>query len=394
MDMPHSPFDENIDRRHTFSLKWDRYADRDIIPLWVADMDFRSPPAVIEALRRRIAHEVFGYTRPNPSLNEAVVAYFQRAHGVTVDPDWIVWLPGCVPALSMACGAAGNPGDQVLTCTPVYPPFLHVHRDSERQCQTVPLVTNAEGQYQMDMNALEAAVTRTTRVFLFCNPHNPVGRVYSRAEVEAVAKFCARHDLLLCSDEIHCDLILDEAARHVPVLALPQELCAGTITLMAASKTYNIAGLACALAVIPDASLRRRFIRSGGKRIPEISPLGFVATEAAYREGEPWRQELLAYLRGNYHAISRFVTSEIAEISMTPLQASYLAWLDVRKLGLERPSDYFEQHGLGFSDGRDFGAPGFLRMNFACPRALLETALQRLKDAVCRSERSEGPASY
>lgn len=393
MDMSHSPFDQCIDRRHTSSLKWDRYADRDIIPLWVADMDFRSPPVVVEALRQRIAHEVFGYTRPSSGLNESVVSYFQRAHGVTVDPDWIVWLPGCVPALSMACGAAGNPGDQVLTCTPVYPPFLHVHRDSERQCQTVPLVTNAEGRYQIDMDALEAAVTSTTQVFLFCNPHNPVGRVYSRAEVEAVAEFCARHDLLLCSDEIHCDLILDEAVRHVPVLALPPELSAGTITLMAASKTYNIAGLACALSVIPDASLRRRFVRAGGKRIPEISPLGFAATEAAYREGEPWRQELLAYLRGNYQAIARCIASEVPEISITPLQASYLAWLDVRRLGLEQPADYFERHGLGFSDGRDFGAPGFLRMNFACPRALLEKALQRLKAAVCRSERSEGPAS-
>lgn len=377
-----SIFDSIIDRSGTGSLKWDRYAGRDILPLWVADTDFMSPPAVRDALQRRVQHGVFGYTHPTKELNDTVCAYLRREHAVEVDSQWIVWLPGCVPALSMACASRGEPGDRVLTCTPVYPPFLHVHRDSRRELDLVPLLPDSEGYYRLDWKGLESAVTPRTRVFLFCNPQNPTGRVFTADEVERVADFCQRHQLVLCSDEIHCDLILEPSRRHYSVLRLPPAQQPPVIALMAASKTYNIAGLACAVAIVPNSELRRKFLRSAGKLLPEISPLSFVATEAAYRDGDSWRQELLEYLRQNRDVIASFLAEHVPQVSMTPLEATYLAWLDVRALDLDNPHAFFEQHGLGFSNGVDFGAPGFLRMNFGCRRSLLHEALQRFQRAV------------
>ena len=263
-------FDQEIDRRHTGSLKWDKYRDSDVLPLWVADMDFASPPAVVEALHRRVNHTVFGYSRAHQELIDATVEYLHRAHEITVDPSWIVWLPGCVPALSMACGAAGKPGEHVITNTPVYPPFLHVHRDSGRQLINVPLAFDSESNsgYTMDFDAMEAAVTKDTRIFLLCNPYNPAGRVFNRSEIDQLIDFCDRHNLTLCSDEIHCDLIFDDAgSKHHSAISFAEPIRSRSITLLAASKTYNVAGLACAYAVIPDPTLRRRFIHAGGKLI-------------------------------------------------------------------------------------------------------------------------------
>jgi cystathionine beta-lyase len=269
-----------------------------------------------------------------------------------------------------------------LTCTPIYPPFLAVHRDSDRELDVVPLSAGSDGRYVFDWDALQRTVAKSTRVFLLCNPHNPVGRVFTLNEIGQVAAFCQRHDLIFCSDEIHCDLILDDVATpHVTALSLDQ-VADRSIILMAASKTYNIAGLACAFAVIPNRSLRRDFRRVAGKLLPEISPFGFAATEAAYRYGENWRRELIAYLRETRDLITQFVSERLPGISMTPMEATYLAWLDVRSLGLEDPCSYFERYGLGFSDGTHFGAPGFLRMNFGCPRSRVELALSRLESAV------------
>ncbi|MEZ6099528.1 MAG: PatB family C-S lyase [Pirellulaceae bacterium] len=376
-------FDFPADRRGTGSLKYDRYAGRDVIPLWVADMDFRSPPAVIDALHRRVEHGVFGYTRPSEELTSVVVDYLDRKHGAEIDPSWVVWLPGCVPALSMACASVGEAGSEVITFTPVYPPFLHVHRDSARVCREVPLAVGDDGRYAIDTEALAASVTSKTKVLLFCNPHNPVGRVFTRQETEGLAQFCHDHDLLLCADEIHCDLILDEQRTpHVSALTLSNELRDRTITLLAASKTYNIAGLACAYAVIPNAELRRDFVKAGGKLLPEISPLSFIATAVAYEQGEAWRQELLEYLRESWRIVHTFVREQIPRVKVTPLEATYLAWLDVRELNLPDPHQYFEEHGLGFSRGGDFGDSRFVRMNFGCTHETLRRALERLRAAV------------
>lgn len=375
-------FDTVIERRGTGSLKWLRYEGTGILPLWVADMDFAAPPVVLDAMRARLDHRVLGYSKPHPGLNDTVLAYLSRAHGIEADPSWIEWLPGLVPAKSMACRAVGGPGDSVITLTPVYPPFLAVHADAEKRLITVPLAHDEAtgGGWRLDFDALEAAVRPDTKVFLFCNPHNPVGRVYSREDVERVADFCLRHDLLFVSDEIHCDLVLEaDRTPHFSAARLDGPIRERLIVLMAASKTYNIPGLALAWALVPNATLRRQFRAAGGKLIPELNPLSYHATQAALRDGEPWRQELLAYLRGNRDHLAGFIAAHLPPLKVSlPLEATYLAWIDCRGLGVDNPHAYFEKAGVGLSDGRDFAGPGWVRLNFGCPRATLDEALRRM----------------
>ncbi len=369
-------FDQTRDRAGTGSLKWDRYAGRDILPLWVADMDFESPPAVIEALHARAAHGVFGYTIPHDGVVREVQAYLGRRHGIEARAEWIVWLPGLVPGLNIACRAFGEPGDSVMTCTPVYPPFLSAPAFQDRRRIAVPLHLE-QGRWAFDWAAMERAVTPGTRLFILCHPHNPVGRVWRRAELEQLVDFCERHNLILVSDEIHCDLILDDVP-WTPTLALGEKAAARTITLHAPSKTYNLPGLACAYAVIPDDGLRTTFLRACRGLITEINAFGYAGCAAAYRHGEPWRQALLGYLRGNRDLVYSFIRERMPQIGLQPMEATYLAWLDVRALKLEHPHRSFEEAGVGLSNGVDFGAPGFLRLNFGCPRAQLREALERM----------------
>lgn len=379
----HFDFDQTIDRAGSDSRKWRKYSGRDIIPLWIADTDFAAPPAVIAALHRRADHGVFGYAGPLPSLVEATVEYCARQYGWKIEPNWIVWLPGLVTGLNLAARAVGEAGDDILTATPIYPPFISAPTNQARQTIGVPLVPGADGRYAFDWAAMERAVTPRTKILFLCSPHNPVSRVFTRAELEQVAAFCTQHNLVLVSDEIHCDLILD-GQPHIPTASLSAELAARSITLMAPSKTYNIAGLGCSFAIIPDAKLRTQFVRAGAGLVPEMNPLSFAACEAAFREGEPWRQALLAYLRANRDLIASFLREHLPMITMTPCEATYLAWLDVSALGLKDPGYFFEQHGLGFADGAQYGAPAgkFIRLNFGCTRATLTEALHRLQRAV------------
>ncbi|AOS44443.1 Cystathionine beta-lyase PatB [Lacunisphaera limnophila] len=376
-------FDTVIDRAPSDSRKWRKYAGRDILPLWVADMDFAAPPAVLAALHRRVDHGVFGYAGPLPSLTEATVAYCAARYGWKIEPSWIVWLPGLVTALNLAARSMGAAGDAVLTATPIYPPFMSAPRNQGLETIMVPLAVRADGRHEFDWPAMERAVTPRTKVFFLCSPHNPVGRVFTRPELEQVAAFCAKHDLVLVSDDIHCDLILDDLP-HLPIATLSAETAARSITLLAPSKTYNIAGLACSLAIIPDSRRRQQFVSAMAGIVPEMSPLGYAACEAAFREGEPWRQALLAYLRGNRDFLAAFLREHLPMITMTPCQATYLAWLDVSALKLTDAGAFFEQHGVGLADGAQYGAPAghFVRLNFGCTRATLTTALQRMQRAV------------
>lgn len=380
--MPPSPFDLPVDRAGSGSFKWARYADRDVVPMWVADMDFRSPEPIMAALHRRVDHGVFGYSVAHGGVAEAVCGHLARVHGVTIEPSWIVWMPGMVVGLAMCACLAGEPGDEILTFTPVYPPFLKVHKDAGRKLITVPLAEE-DGRHTFDFAAMEKAVTPRTRLVMLCSPHNPVGRVWTRAELEALADFCVRHDLLLVSDEIHCDLLLEpEIAPHTPVLKLEGGIRSRAISLMAASKTYNIPGLGLCFAIIPDDSLRRRFILTKNTFVAEISPLSFHATQAAFSECEDWRQSLCHYLRGNRDCIAAFLAQHAPAVKMPHIEATYLAWLDVRALNLPQPVAHFEAHGLALSNGVDFGAPGFVRMNFGCPRSRLEEGLRRFAAAL------------
>jgi cystathionine beta-lyase len=373
-------FDRIIDRSSTGSEKWDKYAGRDIIPLWVADMDFRSPEPVIRALQERVAHGVFGYTHPQAELIESVTAALKRDYGWNVDPEWLIWLPGLVCGLNVLCRAVGEPGDEVLTFTPVYPPFLSAPGLSQRALVRIPLQLY-QGRWVADLEALERSITPRSRLLLLCSPHNPVGRVWSREELIQFAELAERHDLVIGSDDIHAGLVLDQDKAHIPIATLSNETARRTITLLAPSKTFNIPGLGCSFAVIADPGLRKRFRVAMGRIVPHVNTLGYTATLAAYRDGEEWRRALIDYLKCNRDLVEKEI-SGMPGLSISHVEATYLAWIDARPAKIEDPARYFEEAGVGLSDGADFGAPGFVRLNFGCSRSLLEKALARMKAAL------------
>ncbi len=372
-------FDTPIDRRHTASLKWDRYKDPDVLPMWVADMDFKSPPAVIQALHERVDHGIFGYSRPPASLVESTLYMLKERYQWDVRPEWLVWLPGLVTGLNVCCRAVGQPGDNIMTAVPVYPPFLTAPAFHRRSLTTVPLQEGEEG-WHLDFNRMEKAITPKTRLFILCNPHNPVGRVFTKDELNQLVFFCEKHDLVICSDEIHCDLILDTAKTHFPT-AMLDAAAHRTITLMAPSKTYNIAGLGCSFAIIPDGSLRKRFKLAKAGIVPDVNILAFVAADAALQYGEPWRLALIDYLRKNRNTVIRAIR-DISGLTIKSIEATYLAWIDTRPAGIENPARFFEKAGVGLNDGKEFDGPGFVRLNFGCPKATLDIGLSKIADAM------------
>jgi cystathionine beta-lyase len=373
-------FDTPIQRRSTGCIKYDRRPELD--PFWVADMDFASAPPILEALHRRVDHGVFGYAQPHEGLNEAVIAYLRERRHAEVPLEHITHLGGLVPALSLAVRAFCKPGEAVMTLTPVYPPFLGVHHDGNVALVTVDHALSAEG-WTFDWEEMEKAVTSQTKVFLLCNPQNPLGRVFLMSELLRLAEFCEAHDLVLVSDEIHCDLIFDEAATpHVSALNLPERHASRAITLLSPSKTWNIAGLGYAFAVIADDSLRRRFQAARGHTLSEINALAYYAAEAAYRHGEPWRRELVSYLRQNRDALVDFIRTRCPGLSVRAGEATYLAWLDASALGAENPAQHFEKKsGLFLSDGAFFGWRNHVRFNFGCPRAKMLEGLEKMAAA-------------
>lgn len=369
-------FERAIDRQGDDSVKWNKYAGRDVIPMWVADMDFAAPPVVLTALEKRLANGCFGYPDPRPELVDAVVAALEAAYNWRIDPAWLLWLPGVVTGLNAACRAVD--GD-VITASPVYPPFFSAPGLASKQLAAVPLRL-ADNRWSWDWPAMEAALTPTTRLLLLCHPHNPVGRAWNADELAELVAFSQRHQLTVCSDEIHCGLILDENSKHCPFAAVNPEMAIRSITLMAPSKTYNVPGLGCAFAVVPDAKLRQRFLGVMRGIVPEVNVLGLRATEAAYRDGEPWRLALIDVLRRNRDRVEA-VIARLPGLAMTHVEATYLAWIDARGLGVSDPVGFFEAAGVGLSNGRDFGLPGWVRLNFGCPLATLEVALARITTA-------------
>ena len=383
-------FDEIIDRRGSGAMKWDKYAGRDVIPMWVAEMDFRAPPAVIAALEQRVRHGVFGYTDPPAELNEAIVAYLDRTYGWRIEPDWLLWLPGLVSGLNLMCRAIGEDGDDVVTATPVYHPFLSAPLHQRRTLTQVPMQVQSE-RWTWNLEQLEESITARSKLLLLCNPHNPVGRVFDRDELIQLAQIAERHDLIVAADEIHCGLVLDEDKPHIPFATLGADIASRTITLMSASKIFNLPGLGCAFAIVSNPALRSRLLRAAAGIVPRVNLLGFVATLAAYRDSAGWHRALLAYLRGNRDLVLQHIR-QIPGIGVAPIEATYLAWLDVRQCAPADPVAFFEDAGIGLYDGRVFGTPGYVRMNFGCPRPLLVEALRRfaavLADAADPSKRA------
>lgn len=370
-------FDRVIPRRGSGSIKWDRFPELD--PFWVADMDFTSPPEVLEVLRERANHGVLGYAHPHEGLIDALTSHMQDRHGLKVEENEICHLGGLVCALSMVARAFGKPGEEIMTCTPIYPPFLGVHQDAGMECISVPH-SCTDGVWSFDWEAMEKAVTPKTRIFLLSNPQNPLGRVFTQEEIIQLAEFCQRHDMILVSDEIHCDLILNETSTpHICAAGLPDRFQNRIITLLAPSKTYNIAGMGYAFAVIRDDSVRRKFQQSRGHMLPEINCLAFYTAEAAYRHGEPWRQELIAYLRKNKDTLTEFVRNRMTGCVVPEIEATYLAWVDCRELGYDNPATHFEKEaGIYLSDGNYFGAPGHVRFNYGCPHARVLEGLEKM----------------
>jgi cystathionine beta-lyase len=373
-------FDASIDRRHTTSLKWVRYRDKDILPMWVADMDFRCPPPVVNALRQEVEHGVFGYAVRPDSLNAIVIEWLAHRHGWKIQEDWLVWLPGLVSALNVACRGLVRPNQQVATFTPIYPPFLSAPDHSQRSLVRCPL-RHETGRYTFDLEQFESAVGDNTALLLLCNPHNPVGRAWTRDELEPLVEICLRKNILICSDEIHCDLILEPTARHIPTAMLSDAAAQHTITLMAASKTFNVPGLNCAFAVIPNPQIRRRFRQATFGIVPHVNAFGYAGTLAAFGQCRDWHSQLLDYLRKNRDTLAGAI-GDIPGLKMDSPEATYLAWLDGRDLGIQNPVEFFEAAGVGLSDGAEFGAPGFLRLNFGCPHKTLLTAIEKIKTAV------------
>ena len=366
------------------SIKW-HYFPEDVLPMWVADMDFVSPEPVVRALQERVAQGVFGYAGDLPGLREAIVERLERLYHWEVLPQDLVFIPGVVTGFNLAAHAFTDEGEGVLIQPPVYMPFLDVGKNVRGKCQEVQLTDNANGYYRVDWDAFERAITPETRMFLLCNPHNPVGRVYTRAELERMAEICLRRGLVVCSDEIHCDLVFS-GHQHVPIASISPEIAQNTITLMAPSKTYNIAGLSCSFAVIQNPELRKRYTQAEQGLVHGVNLLGLVAARAAYAEGQEWLDQLLAYLEGNRDFLCSFVAERLPGVKMFCPEATYLAWLDCREAGIEgKPSDFFLKNArVAMNDGAAFGSggEGFVRLNFGCPRPMLVEALERMEAAL------------
>ncbi len=383
-----SIFDENIDRRGSGSAKWGWY-DADVLPAWVADMDFRCPEPVLKALHKAVDHGVFGYHFESQPLRDLLTARMAERYNWQIKPTDIQFTPNLVSVLNFVCKAFSEPGDDILMTTPVYPPFLGAPVNSGRVANLVDMTVTLDGQlmrYEIDFDAFEAAITPRTKVFILCNPHNPVGRMWSRADLQRLAEICLRHNILICSDEIHCDLIMD-GGKHVPMASLSPEVADHTITLMSPSKTFNIPSLGVAFLIAQNEDIYKTFEKATMGFMPHVGTPGIVGAEAAYRDCQPWVDELLPYLKGNRDYVVDFVREHFPLVNYTCPEATYLGWLDWRAMNLpgESPFQFFlEKARVAFNKGADFGkaGEGFTRINYATPRHQLEEIMERVRATI------------
>ena len=377
--MTASPFDEIIDRRSTQAYKWLRH-DESVLPLWVADADFKCPQPILDAIQDRIEHGVLGYHKPDvvQPLYDAVIRWTKNQYQWQIDAEWIVWIPGVVSAFNTACKAFCKPGDKVLVQSPNYGPLLQAASLNGLANLTVGTLLENE-RWVLDFDELERnAADPLCRLFLLCNPMNPCGSVLTIGELKRIEAICLKHNVLLCSDEIHCDLILDETSRHIPAGTL-SEIGGQAITIMAPSKTFNIAGLGASFVIIRDPVIRKRYHQATFGIMPWINVMGQIATIAAFTECDNWLMDQLDYLRENRNYLAKEL-NELEGFSYLPAQATFLAWVDASGLGVKDIQQYMLKRGIGPSAGSDFGEPRFTRINFACPRAYLKLMVARLQE--------------
>ncbi|MCJ7519625.1 MAG: pyridoxal phosphate-dependent aminotransferase [Anaerolineaceae bacterium] len=376
-------FDRVISRKKTDSVKWSHYPD-EVLPLWVADMDFPSPPEVALAIQERISHPFFGYAGDNKPLIEAICKWVSLRHGWKVQPDWILLMSGVVTGINWVAQTFLHPGESLCFHTPVYPPFFYIPENAGVSRIEIPMVVR-DSQYEIDFEKFENSLEPSTKLFVLCNPHNPVGRVFTRQELERINEICLRRGVLVCSDEIHCDLTFS-GYRHIPLASLSEEAAQNTVTLMAPSKTFNLPGLHFSFAIVPNKSHREQMekARKGVIGCPNI--LANESTLAVLTYSADWLDQLLIYLESNRDFMLDFLKTHIPGILMTQPEGTYLAWLDCRELDL-MPDPYrlfLNNAKVALNDGRAFGknGSGFVRLNFGCPRPILTDALVRMADAV------------
>lgn len=371
-------FDPVFERHGTGSTKWSRYPN-DVLPMWVADMDFPAPPAVIDALQKRLEHPMLGYSVAQDNLRAAIVADLWNKYAWRVEPQQILFLPGVEPGFNMALHALVEPAQNVVVQVPNYPPLRNA--PGHWQLNKVELPFTAQGgEFHTPLDALRQAL-HGGGALLLSNPHNPLGKVFDRDELKAVADICLEQDAWIISDEIHAELCFDGRV-HIPTASLSPEIAQRTITLMSASKAFNIAGLKTSFAIIQDAKVRERVNNARAGMVDSVNALGLEATRAAYSEAGPWLEALRQYLQANRDYLVEAVATRLPGITMTVPQGTYLAWLDCSALGLDNPQQFFlEQAKVGLSAGLDFGdaAGQFVRLNFGCPRALLEEGIARME---------------
>lgn len=371
-------FDQTPNREGTYSFKWEKYKGKDILPCWVADTEFACAEPIAQAIAKRVDTSALGYTLPAhyEPANHAIKNWCLQEYNWQIELDWIVWTPGVVPAFNMACKAYCDEGDAVMVQTPNYPPLLAAPELNKLEKVCIPTIMQ-EGRWNIDLVELEKQAARPEcKLFILCNPMNPVGSVLNQSELEKIADICKRNDVVLCSDEIHCDLILDDL-QHVPAGSI-DSISDCSVTLMAASKTFNVAGLGTSFAIIPDAKIRQRFVKSGMGIVPWANILGLVATEVAFTQCKEWHSSLLTYLKGNRDYLVDQI-NQIPGLSAATPQATFLLWVDASGLSVSNTQAWCETKGVGPSPGRDFDQKEFFRINFGCSRTYLEQIVKRLR---------------
>lgn len=383
-------FDEFVDRKNTGSVKWDClkdfFGDENILPMWVADMDFNSPAPVIEAIKTRAQHGIYGYTEKPDSCYEAVIEWVRKRHGWNIDREWIIFCPGVVPSLSTAVMAYTSPGDSILIQPPVYHPFFNAVDNNERHLISNRLVQN-KNSYSMNFEDLEGKLVPEVKMAILCNPHNPVGRVWRQDELLRYGELCAKNNTVIVSDEIHSDIIF-KGFKHIPIASISEELSMNTITCMAPSKTFNIAGLATSIVIIPNPKLRKLFIDTIEKiGITTSNTFGITAAEASYRYGGEWLEQLMEYLEENVDFLIKYASERIPGVKAVKPEGTYLVWLDFRELNMKMDElrvFLVSKARIGLNNGTDFGSEGngFMRINIGCPRSILKEGLSRLEGAV------------
>jgi len=376
-------FDQILDRRASDSIKWNLF-EEDVLPLWVADMDFLSPPEVLDALRKRIDHGVFGYSKTQENTKLAVQNWLSIRHGWEVQEDAILIIPGVVQAFNVAAAAFSQPGDSVLIQTPAYHPYFSVSSNAQLNQIDCPLVPDSNGYYSLDSSLFKNSLHPNTRTFMLCNPHNPTGRVFDELELLSMAQSCIENNTVICSDEIHSDIV-HPGHKHIPIASISSEIANMSVTMVSTTKSFNLAGLKSSAVIISNPRLRELFSNQLSGFVGSVNILGEIALAAAYEHGSGWITELLNYLEGNRQYLLDFVANELPDINIYPPEGTYLGWLDCSEMDLDDPADFFlKQARVGLNSGEWFGEnySHHVRINFGCPRELLATALERIKLAV------------